>query len=261
MNLNMTMLYSIFPTFLFINNLTFIQERDDFNNVVSGDLIMIDILIYAILCISIGLNIYLLVFKNSRSHKSSSRKSEVDYEQWYHREKNNALKLKNDNLSLKNKLYKTQGNTVAAQKSPMDISSQIIQNPSNSETNIQPHYEDEKPTTIDFKVDNSKPKVIYLPSPFEDRRFSFEDITYERDQNSLYLINLDVSENKGSLTIVQNADLTRAINSPDQYLEKACIYENAFNPNASQLQVIEKGKVQLQERDWIITEKIKIKFV
>jgi hypothetical protein len=44
-------------------------------------------------------------------------------------------------------------------------------------------------------------------------------------------------------------------------LEKACTYENAFNPQAKRIDVVKTGSVKLENQDWFVTEKIKIKFI
>ena len=59
----------------------------------------------------------------------------------------------------------------------------------------------------------------------------------------------------------EDADLSRALNSPDHYLEKACVYENAFNINATSIEVIEEGEVKLDNQDWLVISKVKIKFI
>lgn len=106
-----------------------------------------------------------------------------------------------------------------------------------------------------------KPEVLFLPSPFEDSKFSAEDVSKERTPFSLYKIKLSSSKSKGDLTLLEDADLSRALNSPDHYLEKACVYENAFNINATSIEVIEEGEVKLDNQDWLVISKVKIKFI
>ena len=106
-----------------------------------------------------------------------------------------------------------------------------------------------------------KPEVLFLPSPFEDSKFSAEDVSKERAPFSLYKIKLSSSKVSGELTLLEDADLSRALNSPDHYLEKACVYENAFNINATSIEVIEEGEVKLDNQDWLVISKVKIKFI
>ncbi|GAA3777968.1 hypothetical protein GCM10022271_07760 [Corallibacter vietnamensis] len=219
----------------------------------------LDIIFYLIFGLSILLNIVFIlnrVNNNSRQNSKSTKKHDNDFENFYKIENSS---LKNKISSLENKLHAFQKSNKLSSESKYNNLEKIEENqPIQSPIKTQ-LIEDEKPQTVDFEI--PKPIAIYLPSPFENNRFSIEDVSNEQMPTSLYQIILDASNTTGKLLIIENADFTRALNSPDHYLEKACIYENAFSPNANGINIVEPGKVKLENQDWLITQKIKIKFI
>jgi len=233
------------------------QESDTNTSIESFD--FMNIIFYIILGLSILLNIVFILnrVKNNGRKKTNSAKKDVNnYEDFY----------KSENSSLKNKIRNLENKLHAFQKSNITSSENKFNNPAIKEDNqpiqtpiINRQVEDEKPRTVEFEI--AKPSAIYLPSPFENNRFSIEDVSNEQMPTSLYQIILDTSNTTGKLLIIENADFTRALNSPDHYLEKACIYENAFSPNANGINIVEPGRVKLENQDWLIIQKIKIKFI
>jgi len=119
--------------------------------------------------------------------------------------------------------------------------------------------DDEKPTNV--SIDIPKTRKVFLPSPFEEKRFSIEDVSFDRNQSSLYHIDLDSSEKSGDIYILEDSDFTKALNSPAQFLEKVCLFENAFSNNATRIENVAKGTVVLDGDDWLVKEKIRIKFI
>jgi hypothetical protein len=121
--------------------------------------------------------------------------------------------------------------------------------------------EDAKPITVEFKIPEIKKNFIYFPSPFEDRRFAIEDASPVEKLTSLYVANVNRNTNKGDISLIETADLSRALNSPNIYLETVCEYENAYNSEAKGIKVVEDGEVVLEGEDWVVKSKIKIKFI
>lgn len=121
------------------------------------------------------------------------------------------------------------------------------------------YQEEEKPVNVTFDI--PKVRKVFLPSPFEENRFSIEDVSFDRKQSSLYYIDLDKSEKSGNIYILEDSDFTKALNSPAQFLEKVCVFENAFSNNATRIENVVKGTVVLEGDDWLVKEKIKIKFI
>lgn len=119
--------------------------------------------------------------------------------------------------------------------------------------------EEEKPINVTFDI--PKMRKVFLPSPFEEKRFSIEDVSFDRNQSSLYYIDLDSSEKSGDIYILEDSDFTKALNSPAQFLEKVCLFENAFSNSATRIENVMKGSVVLDGDDWLVKEKIKIKFI
>lgn len=220
-----------------------------------------DIVIYIVLGISVLINIILLFSikkKNRRKRRSNLNKSKGDFEDYYNNLDSVNNRLKRKIIDLENNLISIQNRRVSDHKRRVD--NDVIDSKKETQThNFEEHYSEENSTTVELEI--RKPNAIYLPSPFEDNRFSIEDVSNEQTSSSLYQIILDASNINGELRLIENADFTRALNSPDHYLEKACIYENAFNPNTTGINVVESGKVKLENQDWLITDKIKIKFI
>lgn len=119
--------------------------------------------------------------------------------------------------------------------------------------------EEEKPINVTFDI--PKMRKAFLPSPFDEKRFSIEDVSFDRNQSSLYYIDLDLSERSGDIYILEDSDFTKALNSPAQFLEKVCVFENAFSNSATRIENVMKGTVVLDGDDWLVKEKIKIKFI
>lgn len=119
--------------------------------------------------------------------------------------------------------------------------------------------EEEKPINVSFDI--PKMRKVFLPSPFEEKKFSIEDVSFDRNQSSLYYIDLDSSEKSGYIYILEDSDFTKALNSPAQFLEKVCLFENAFSNNATRIENVIKGTVVLDGDDWLVKEKIRIKFI
>lgn len=119
--------------------------------------------------------------------------------------------------------------------------------------------DDEEPINVSFDIPQTR--KVFLPSPFEEKRFSIEDVSFDRNQSSLYYIDLDSSEKSGYIYILEDSDFTKALNSPAQFLEKVCLFENAFSNNATRIENVVKGTIVLDGDDWLVKEKIRIKFI
>ena len=104
-------------------------------------------------------------------------------------------------------------------------------------------------------------EIIYLSSPFQNLTFADEDASKEKTLDSLYLVEFDKQMQTGELSVIMSADFSRALNSPDSYLERACTYDNVYFNNARAVQVTEKGEIKLDGNDWNVTKKVRIKFI
>ena len=51
------------------------------------------------------------------------------------------------------------------------------------------------------------------------------------------------------------------LNSDYSYLETACMYDNEYNHNARSVKLVEPGEIRLSGEDWIVTKKVRIKFI
>ena len=104
-------------------------------------------------------------------------------------------------------------------------------------------------------------EIIYLSSPFQNLTFADEDASKEKTLDSLYVVEFDKQTLTGELSLIMDTDLSRALNSPDFYLETACTYDNVYFNNAIGVQVTEKGEIKLDGQDWNVTKKVRIKFI
>lgn len=106
------------------------------------------------------------------------------------------------------------------------------------------------------------PKEIYLPPPYADSKINAEEAKESSFDMALYKIILDKSEKSGELWLYKNKDvLELAFNSPDKYLERACINSNAREKHHKSIDTLKPGKVVLEADIWIIEEKLTIKFI
>ena len=100
-----------------------------------------------------------------------------------------------------------------------------------------------------------------MSSPFEDLKFAKEVSSEDKKSNSLYIAELNGQTQTGELSVIVDADLSRALNSQDSYLKTACSYDNEYFNNAKGIQVTGKGEIKLDGQDWIVTKKVSIKFI
>jgi uncharacterized membrane protein len=116
--------------------------------------------------------------------------------------------------------------------------------------------------SIDLDLPQQKSSnLIYLSSPFQNLTFANEDSSKEKTSNSLYLVEFNEQMQTGVLSVIVDADLSKALNSPDTYLETACTYDNEYSNNARAIKVTETGEIKLEGEDWIVTKKVRIKFI
>jgi hypothetical protein len=105
-------------------------------------------------------------------------------------------------------------------------------------------------------------KELFLPAPNDEGKFKVLKAKDSKSSFSLYKITLNKDKKSGSLWIVENEDMFElAFNSPDKYLEKACSYSNAREKHHKSIETIKSGKVILDGDDWLIKEKLTIKFI
>ena len=121
----------------------------------------------------------------------------------------------------------------------------------------------ENPTVVEFdNTELSKPtQIIYLPRPQEEKLFLNKHAKNVKDERYLYEVDFNTVTKEGALKLIEDADFARALNSPERYLEKACIYDNEYSHNARQVKVTEEGEIRLEGDNWIVTKKVRIKFV
>lgn len=219
----------------------------------SSEINFIEITIYILLGISIFLNIFF--FSQLRAIKKKKNKRVTTYDPFYEGE-NKSLKDKIALLEIENKTFK---NKIIFDPQKPISTNHVDENKGEERKPV----EDKKSPTIEFNVNKSQnyKKTIYLPSPFEDRRFAVEDVSEIEKPTSLYIAEVDPKNNKGIISLIETADLTRALNSPNTFLETVCDYENQYNPLAKGIKVVTDGEVCLEGEDWVVKRKIRIKFI
>lgn len=102
----------------------------------------------------------------------------------------------------------------------------------------------------------------YVPYPYISLKFDKGQQSSKPLQTTFYRIELKEGELNGNLYIHPNKDLVRrAINSPELYLKSACEYVNVPEKHHKDIKTDRAGTVILHGEDWIVKEKVKIKFV
>lgn len=256
----MIVFYLTLTVFKALHAFSYLMAQDPNTTLVSEPFDFTKIVIYIVLGFSVLLNIALLFYvmkKNSKSRLPSSE-TNGNYDDYYRTLDSSKNALIEENNNLKIKISSLQNKDFPMNEVDREVSSENRTKMTMSSPAIDQSYEDETPNIVDLTI--ATPDHIYLPSPFEENRFSVEDSSNERTSSSLYQIILNPSQSSGKLFIIESADFTRALNSPDHYLKKACIYENMFSPKAKGIEVVQPGMVKLENQDWLITEKVKIKF-
>lgn len=223
-------------------------------------------LIKALLVLSFILNGFLVIriLRNKKFYKSILRRKESSNESKFIDllSKYNNLEITHKkcveerdylrNYNYDNQKFKIDNEEIV--EIPM-ITQKVLEKVENS------FVEDEKSKTINLEISKKSNVILYLPVPFKERRFAKEDASESKKSTSLYIVEVSEEKNEGIISLVESADLSRALNSPNIYLETVCDYENVYSPEAKGIKVVKKGKVVLEGQDWVVKNKIKIKFI
>ena len=192
--------------------------------------------------------------RNERNNSKSSSKGEISILKQQLQHTQQELSSKNNEIdNLKRRLIKIEDTD--------RFSDNYSSNPPSSERmpEIIPEIISE---TTELEVSNQhSTEIIYLSSPFQNLTFANEEASKEKNSDSLYLVEFDKQMQTGELSVIMDADFSRALNSPDSYLERACTYDNVYFNNARAVQVTEKGEIKLDGNDWNVTKKVRIKFI
>ena len=184
--------------------------------------------------------------RNERNNSKSSSKGEISILKQQLQHTQQELSSKNNEIdNLKRRLIKIEDTD--------RFSDNYSSNPPSSEIISE---------TTELEVSNHhSTEIIYLSSPFQNLTFANEEASKEKNSDSLYLVEFDKQMQTGELSVIMDADFSRALNSPDSYLERACTYDNVYFNNARAVQVTEKGEIKLDGNDWNVTKKVRIKFI
>jgi hypothetical protein len=249
-------------------------SRQNVNDIVTPNKKEIDwgqMILYALLFFSLILNVLFLrrlrtllkvkpqntlVASNSKRKRNSNGWNDIKMEGQMNTINEQINKIEELNKENKRLSKIISNNNIEVKGTYQPTGDRIIE----TKVNIQP-TEDEKSVPVTLKVSEIKNKLIYFSSPFEERRFAVEEASEMLNSNSLYVVRVDHNTNKGEISLISKADLTRALNSPDSFLETVCDYENAYSLKAKGIIVVEDGKAVLEGEDWVVKSKIKIKFI
>ena len=213
-------------------------------------------IIGGILFLSIVINFFLLSKNKVLEKKKNSLKRELksNIEQ-----KNDMFTQQSNNSNRDNKVNTSSDENKKLLNQIDNLEKRILElklkNSTLSNENFSP--------TVDLDIPNqvNANRVIYLASPFQDSTFADEDSSSVKTTNTIYQVDFDEQTSIGVLSLIQDADYSKALNSPDSYLETACIYDNEYSNNAREVRVIEKGEIKQEGEDWIVTKKVRIKFI
>lgn len=214
-----------------------------------------DFILYLLLVLSVLTNIFLIM----KSRKNIRKKG-----------KGNFKNVNNDgleklNISLQAKIKSLNDKIEIIENENSKLKNELnLRDKSNIQTQTEKISEDPKAVIVEFdlrKAQASTKKTYYFPLPFETKRFAKEEVSEEKKQTSLYVAEIDKNLNRGFIRLIETADLSRALNSPNTFLERVCDYENGYNPLARGIKVVEEGEVVLEREDWVVVRKIRIKFI
>jgi hypothetical protein len=143
----------------------------------------------------------------------------------------------------------------------LEIQMQIEQQKKTEENSVANNEQILDETKNSNNIIGKTPEIqnIFFPSPYSDMSFSGKDASVTKNDSSMYVANYDTDNNSGKLTILDNANIERALNSPEMYLEPVCEYLNEFN-SSKRISIIEPGVIIKDGEHWIVTKKIKIEF-
>jgi len=215
-------------------------DKSDFGNI----LVYLALTIAFMLCIF--LIIKLLKLKKKIKHIEKSRKRrDIKGLESQNKEFQNTIKSLHKEISN----LRNQQNTYKHQSETDEVKYSV---------------ESEKATVVELEVSDYQEgsrRLVYFPSPFENNRFANEDVSETEKPSSLYIAEINKNTNRGIISLIETADLSRALNSPNTYLETVCDFENAYNSSVKGIKVIKDGEVVLEGEDWIVKPKIRIKFI
>lgn len=207
-----------------------------------------NILLYVALCgliISIILNI-ILFSKNKK--KFSEKRPSSSSSSYNSMVTNRNHQLKEENSKLKEENTKLKEKPQGIHSSP----THSVQEPISQPIELEVPVNKQVVNTI---------KTIYLPRPQEEKLFLNKHAEDIKNAKSFYEVVFDEKTKIGDLKVIEGVDFTRALSSPEKYFEKACSYDNEYKNNARRVEVTEKGKIILEGENWIVKEKVRIKFI
>lgn len=174
----------------------------------------------------------------SKGNDPRTLKREIENLRWQ------IKQLENKNINLKDQL----------ENSPV-----VERTPVNTEQEIE--LDVNKDNTLPDQKIVATPNEIYLPFPYEDRKFYSGNQSNTPTNDSFYKVILDDSLQSGKLFIYPSDALIKtAFNSHEMFLKSVCEYSNALESFHNNISTIAPGKVKLEGDDWAVIEKIKIKF-
>ena len=173
----------------------------------------------------------------------------------FNQQKNNSSGNKNSNVSS----YEHQNLKIENQNLKRELSE--LKKSDEKKTYTKSNESISTTVELDIPTPVHTNRTVYLASPFQDSTFADEDASNVKTQSTIYQVDFNERTNIGVLSLIQDADFSKALNSPDSYLETACIYDNEYNNNSREIRVSEKGEIRLEGEDWIVTKKVRIKFI
>jgi hypothetical protein len=144
--------------------------------------------------------------------------------------------------------------------------SEVLQKEIEKLKELYPELDNDNPNIVDFNSRNRQieeeinTKKIFFEK-FKGGFFSEKDSLTQFSRNVVYQISLNINNNTGSFTLVneQNPEYVR---NKDIFLQKDfCEVRYDSNGTRSTIESITPGKVHLEEDKWIVDEKVKIEII
>lgn len=157
-------------------------------------------------------------------------------------------------------LYKVQVENFNQKELPEEISSNLVSAKTSYISSLPMAPIEEEVIFTNFQPVVDK---VFFEGPYDEAKFSAESGSIERKFRYLYRIEYGSSTpTLGTLHLEPTqVEIDILKNYSDNILKPACTYLNSFHSELNGIQQFNPGKVIRQGEDWIVQEKVQIKFI
>lgn len=106
---------------------------------------------------------------------------------------------------------------------------------------------------------NEQNKQFFLALPTEDGVFDANNIDYEQSENYPFEIFIDARNSNEALFILETTKLSKLLENKSKNINSVCEIEN-LNTNPISIECIEDGVARLENGQWKVTKKTKVRY-